>query len=104
MPKWSYEPPAQSLDSGPLERRRAVLDNYALRSIGVPERAVTLDGAPGSYAAAAVHYRVLLRTVGRALGEVASGFQRYVIDKSIEVNFADPKPSIVLEFDLYPKN
>ena len=46
-PLWSYAQPSGHSDAGPLERRLSQLDAYALRSLGIPERALTQDAATG---------------------------------------------------------
>ncbi len=79
--------------SGPLERRREMLDVAALRSLGVPERAITQNDRSGSRAMAQVHLEVLYRTCEGVLDQILSSFSRYVVRKVIEFNWpADRLP------------
>lgn len=86
QPLFRYEAPQTKQDATPLENRRRILDAYALRSIGVPERAVTQDDATGSYAMAEVHWKVLQNTVEGLLNSIVVSFQKYVIDPAVMLN------------------
>lgn len=86
QPLFRYEAPQTKQDASPLENRRRILDAYALRSIGVPERAVTQDDATGSYAMAEVHWKVLQNTVEGLLNAIVVSFQKYVIDPVVLLN------------------
>ncbi|MGL5097953.1 MAG: hypothetical protein ACRDD1_20370, partial [Planctomycetia bacterium] len=85
-PLWDYTPPTTTQDAGPLENRRRSLDAAALRSLGVPERAVTQDDATGSHAMAAVHWQVLQATCEGILSQIAASFQKYVVEKAVRLN------------------
>lgn len=87
-PLYEYNPPASRQDAGPIENQRKRLDAAALRSMGIPERAVTQDDATGSYAMAEVHWRVLGSTCEGILSQIRASFQKYVIDKAVQINFA----------------
>jgi len=86
-PYFSYDPPTTRLDASPIENRRRVLDAMALRSLGVPERAVTQDEATGSYSMAEVHWKVLARTCEEILLQIADSFQTNVVDRWTQQNF-----------------
>ena len=97
QPLFRYEAPKTTQDATPLENRRRILDAYALRSIGVPERAVTQDDATGSYAMAEVHWKVLQNTVEGLLNAIVVSFQKYVIDPAVLMNCASAnRPSLKL--------
>ncbi len=50
QPLFSYEPAQPVASSGPLDEERKRLDAAALRSLGIPERAVYQEDSAGSYA------------------------------------------------------
>lgn len=88
-PLFEYTPPAsQAASAEPLENYRRALDAAALRSLGIPERALTQDGATGSYAMAEAHRKVLAHTVEEILTQVVASYQQYVIDKAVELNWS----------------
>lgn len=87
-PGWSVDHPSTKQDAGPIENQRKRLDAAALRSMGIPERAVTQDDATGSYAMAEVHWRVLGSTCEGILSQIVASFQQYVIDKAVQINFS----------------
>lgn len=87
---YDYEPTPGPAASGPLEERRRMLDAAALRSLGVPDRALTQDGESGSYALAEVHRRVLEQTCESILGPLATDFEKHVLQKAIDVNAWGP--------------
>ncbi|MBY0587108.1 hypothetical protein K2X85_08020 [bacterium] len=73
--------------SGPLERRREMLDVAALRSLGIPERAITQNDQSGSRAMAQVHLEVLYRNCEGILDQIVSSFSKYVVRPLIEYNW-----------------
>lgn len=83
---YDYTPTDGQKDSAPLENRRRMLDAAALRSLGVPERALTQDADSGSYALAEVHRQVLGQTCEGILEQLANSFQKYVVEKAVAVN------------------
>ena len=94
---YDYEQTVGQKESGPLEDRRVLLDAAALRSLGIPERALTQDGSAGSYALAQAHLTVLHNTCEGILAQLAASFQKYVIGKSIALNWpADCSPALTL--------
>lgn len=95
-PLFDYLPPTPGGDSTALETRWQKLDAAALRSIGVPERAVTQDQETGSLAMAAVHWKVLGTRCEELLSQLKNSFRRYVILKAVEANFDDAKPIITI--------
>ena len=90
-PLFDYDPPPSGQHAGPLENRRRQLDAAALRSLGIPERALTQDEATGSLAMAQVHWQVLATTCEGILAQVVVGYQRYVVDAAVALNFAPPR-------------
>lgn len=86
---YDYEPPTTKLDASPIENRRRVLDAMALRSLGVPERAVTQDEATGSYGMAEVHRKVLANTCEEILQQILTSFQEGVVDPWAKQNYGD---------------
>jgi len=89
QPYFSYEPPTTRMDASPIENRRRVLDAMALRSLGVPERAVTQDEATGSYGMAEVHRKVLANTCEEILQQILTSFQEGVVDPWAKQNYGD---------------
>jgi hypothetical protein len=73
--------------SMPLERRREMLDVAALRSLGIPERAITQNDRAGSRAMAQVHLEVLYRTCEGILDQILSSFDRYVVRPLVSFNW-----------------
>lgn len=84
---YDYRESEGQWDSRPLEQRRQMLDAAALRSLGIPERAVTQDQHPGSRAMAQVHLEVLYRTCEEILEQLIASFEHYVVRKIVEVNW-----------------
>ena len=96
---FEYQPPQTRQDAAPLENQRRVLDAYALRSLGVPERAVTQDDATGSYSMAEVHWKVLASTCEGILSQIVASFQEQVIDFFIGLNWLTGKPKLELKYE-----
>lgn len=86
---YDYQESQGLRDSTPIEHRRQMLDVAALRSLGIPERAVTQDGQTGSRAVAQVHLEVLYRTAEGILEQIAASFDRYIVAKAVEVNWPE---------------
>jgi hypothetical protein len=86
---YDYQESQGLRDSTPIEHRRQMLDVAALRSLGIPERAVTQDGQTGSRAVAQVHLEVLYRTAEGIVEQIAASFDRYVVAKAVEVNWPE---------------
>lgn len=84
---YDYQESEGQRDSTPLEHRRQMLDAAALRSLGIPERAITQDGQTGSRAIAQVHLQVLYRTAEGILDQITASFDRYVVAKAVEANW-----------------
>ena len=84
-------------DATPLTGRRDSLDKQVLRSMGIPERAVTQDEATGSYGMAEAHKTVLFATCDGILEQIANSFQKYVVRPISLLNFAEP---IAAQFQL----
>jgi hypothetical protein len=84
-------------DGAPLENRRRQLDTAALRSLGIPERALTHDPSSGSYAMAEAHREVLFNTCEGILRCIVESYQKYVVDKAVAVNWpAASRPRLTL--------
>lgn len=97
---YDYAESSGQRDGTALEDRRRQLDTAALRSLGVPERAITQDGDTGSYALAAVHREVLFKTCEGILDQLATSFQKHVIDKAVAINWpTERRPRLVLRFE-----
>lgn len=94
-PLYDYTESEGQRDSGPLEERRQMLDVAALRSLGIPERAITQNDKSGSRAMAQVHLEVLYRTCEGILDQLIASFQQYVIRKVIEINWPDGKRPVL---------
>lgn len=85
---YDYDETEGQRDSTPLEHRRQMLDVAALRSLGIPERAITQDSQTGSRAIAQVHLQVLYRTAEGILDQITASFDRYVVAKAVEANWS----------------
>lgn len=97
---YDYQETEGLRDGTALENRRRMLDAAALRSMGVPERAVTQDAATGSYALAAVHQQVLFKTCEGILSQLVASYQKYVIRKAVEVNWSEPnRPQLRMRYE-----
>lgn len=94
-PLYDYTESEGQRDSGPLEERRQMLDVAALRSLGIPERAITQNDKSGSRAMAQVHLEVLYRTCEGVLDQLIASFQQYVIRKVVEINWPDGKRPVL---------
>jgi hypothetical protein len=94
---YDYIPTPGPGDGSALENRRRMLDAAALRSLGVPERALTQDSDRGSYALAEVHRQVLEQTCEGILAQLANAFGKHVVQKAIGVNrWAGSPPVLTL--------
>jgi len=94
-PLYDYTESEGQRDSGPLEERRQMLDVAALRSLGIPERAITQNDKSGSRAMAQVHLEVLYRTCEGILDQLIASFQKYVIRKVVEINWPEKKRPVL---------
>lgn len=94
---YDYQESEGQRDGAPLENRRRSLDAAALRALGIPEKSVTQDDSTGSYALAEAHAVVLGKTCDGILAQLVESYQRYVIEKAVELNWpADDRPSLKL--------
>lgn len=99
-PMWEYAPPPGGPATQPLADRRRVLDAAALRSLGVPERALTQDESTGSYSMAQVHWQVMQTTCQGIVDQIAASYQRQVIDRACRYNDVPRMWLIVQRLDL----
>ena len=98
-PLYDYKESEGQRDSSPLEQRRQMLDVAALRSLGIPERAITQDDRSGSRAMAQVHLEVLYRTCEGILDQLIASYQQYVIRKAVEINWPENRrPSFRMRY------
>lgn len=86
-PLYDYTTQPIQQDGEPLERRRQILDVAALRSLGIPERALTQDVGAGSQAMAAVHLSVLDAQCAAILAQLAASFQNHVVAWAVKFNW-----------------
>lgn len=84
--RYSYEPAQDLKDGAALENRRRSLDVMALRSLGIPERAITQDSTTGSRAVADAHLRVLYGTIEGIVSQIVESFQRHIVDVMVRLN------------------
>ncbi len=73
-------------DGTTLANRRARLDCSALRSLGIPDRALMQDDTTGSRSTSEVHLQVLYDTAEELLRQIVESYQRYVIDPTCRIN------------------
>lgn len=87
---FEYQPGNDLKDGGALESRRRMLDTMALRSLGIPDRAITQDGAAnGSRAVADAHGEVLADVVEGILSDLIECYQTQIVDYLVRVNGLD---------------
>ena len=95
--QYDYQASPGMSDATPLSTRLQSLDAQALRSLGVPERAVTQDESTGSYSMAEAHQLVLFATCDGIMEQLTNSFERYVIDDCVKLNYQPgAKPAIKL--------
>lgn len=95
--QYDYQPSPGMSDATPLSTRLQSLDAQALRSLGVPERAVTQDESTGSYSMAEAHQLVLFATCDGIMEQLTNSFERHVINAAIKLNYQPGnQPSIRL--------
>lgn len=73
-------------DSSAIEARRKSLDDKAFRSLGIPERAITLD-EDGSRAASQTHLQVLWDVAQGFADQILESFQSQIANKVAFANF-----------------
>ena len=84
---FEYTPGNDLKDGEAIESRRRMLDTMALRSLGIPDRAITQDGAAnGSRAVADAHGEVLADVVEGILSDLIECYQSQIIDYLCRVN------------------
>jgi hypothetical protein len=87
--KYAYDvkETTEVLDTAPLLAVIVSEDAEQLRAFGIPEKTVTEGDAVGSFAMVKQQTLILYSVIDRLMGQFAASFQRYVIDKSIDLNF-----------------
>lgn len=87
------------LETAPLLAAIADEDAEQLRAFGIPEKTVTEGDAVGSHAMVKQQTLVLYAVVDGLLAQFTNSFQKYVVDKVVELNF-DPEelPRITVRF------
>lgn len=85
---WDYDAVGQEFKSvDPLVQRRTYLDVAALRSMGLPERAVIQEaGSGGSYNLAEIHNITADLMVQEILSQAVDSFQADVVRPGVEAN------------------
>lgn len=76
-------------DGAAILARRNNLDVAALRSLGIPERALIQEGQTGAYALAQAHQTVMNDMINGIARQVVTSFQRQVIDRMVQINGID---------------
>jgi hypothetical protein len=84
--KWGLEQFPEVKEGSPIANRRNHLDVAALRSLGIPERAVIQEGQTGSYSLAEAHALVLNDTVEDIARQVIIQFQKQIVDRLCRLN------------------
>lgn len=94
---YDYTPSEGLRDATALENRRRMLDAAALRSLGVPERAVMSEQSVRTYDLAQVHREILYKTCEDVLSQLVASFQRHVLDRVVRLNWPAPqRPNLTL--------
>lgn len=78
--------PVQS-SADPLKAMQSKEDDAALKSLGIPPKALDNNTGVGSYAQAETFMKPLLSTVEGILSQIVSSYQKQVIDDAAAVNF-----------------
>lgn len=84
--KWDLTQFPEVKDGTSMQSRRNSLDVAALRSLGIPERALIQEGQTGSYNLAEAHQLVLVDTVEDILRQVVTAFQEQIINRMVRLN------------------
>lgn len=87
---FDYLPGNDLKDGAALESRRRMLDIMALRSLGIPERAITQDGATGSRAVADAHGQVMYDVIESYLADLVECYQVHIVDPIERYNALPP--------------
>lgn len=96
---YDFDPSDGLRDGSALDTRLTRLDAAALRSLGIPERAVTQDSETGTNAMAQAHQQVLFATCDGVLDQIVDSFKKYVIEKLVEFNYpAGARPVIDVQW------
>lgn len=97
--KWVYnEAEVRGLDPGPIDALIDGTDVEVLRSFGIPEKTVIEGEAVGSFAMVSQQMLLLLAAVEDVLAQLVDSFQRYVVDKLVEMNWLRDAPQITITF------
>ncbi len=78
--------PVQS-SADPLKALQSKEDDAALKSLGIPPKALDNNTGVGSYAQAETFMKPLLSTVEGILSQIVSSYQKQVVDDATAVNF-----------------
>ena len=73
-------------DGAAIINRRNNLDVAALRSLGIPERALIQEGQTGAYSLAEAHQLVLNDTVEDIARQIIGSFQEQIVDRLCRLN------------------
>lgn len=95
--RWDYQPGNDLKDGTAFENRRRMLDAMALRSLGIPERALTQDGATGSRAVADAHGQVMYDVIESYLSDLIESFQTHIVEP-IERYNGLPEGSLIVNY------
>jgi len=78
---------------------KELLDIRKLRSILVPERAVTQDSSTGSYKMAETHVWIMMESLKGLIGDIASHTNEFLISQLVKVNFGENAPIATMEIE-----
>lgn len=83
---YDYTPSEGLRDATALVTRRQSLDVCVLRSMSIPEMALTNPGQTGTFAMAEAHQLLLDATADGILSQIVESYKRYVVDKVVALN------------------
>ena len=96
---YDFDPSDGLRDGSALDTRLTRLDAAALRSLGIPERALTQDSETGTNAMAQAHQQVLFATCDGVLSQIVESFKKYVVEKLVAFNWpAGSQPVIEIKW------
>lgn len=95
--RYEHTPGADLKDATAIENRNRALDAAVLRVFGIPERALTQDGASGSRAVADTHQETFHDTVEGYVSQLVESYQENIVKRTLRVNHL-PEDSLVVNY------
>lgn len=96
---WSVETLVDNTRIDAFVEAKEALDVRKLRSILVPERAVTQDTSTGSFKMAESHIWIMMESLKGLIGDIAEHTNQFLIPQLVEVNFGKNAPRAEIEIE-----